>query len=78
MESEADAVKVLSEKLEIINLQLARRKTMRNAILHWLFIAVCAGIVIVSAVLIAVSSPYLGWDFSDPEPCCCRYSFACV
>ena len=67
MESEADAVKALSEKLEIINLQLARRKTMRNAILHWLFIAVCAGIVIVSAVLIAVSSPYLGWDFSDPE-----------
>ena len=67
VESEAYAVKVLSEKLEILNLQLARRKTMRNAILHWLFIAVCAGIVIVSAILIAVSSSYLGWDFSDPE-----------
>ena len=67
VESEADAVKALSEKLEILNLQLARRKTMRNAILHWLFIAVCAGIVIVSAILIAVSSSYLGWDFSDPE-----------
>lgn len=67
VESEADAVKALSEKLEILNLQLARRKTMRKAILHWLFIAVCAGIVIVSAILIAVSSSYLGWDFSDPE-----------
>ena len=67
VESEADAVKALSEKLEILNLQLARRKTMRNAILHWLFIAVCAGIVIVSAILIAVSRSYLGWDFSDPE-----------
>ena len=67
VESEAYAVKALSEKLEILNLQLARRKTMRNAILHWLFIAVCAGIVIVSAILIAVSSSYLGWDFSDPE-----------
>ena len=67
VESEADAVKALSEKLEILNLQLARRKTMRNAILHWLFIAVCAGIVIVSAILIAVTSSYLGWDFSDPE-----------
>ena len=67
VESEADAVKALSGKLEILNLQLARRKTMRNAILHWLFIAVCAGIVIVSAILIAVSSSYLGWDFSDPE-----------
>ena len=67
VESEADAVKALSEKLEILNLQLARRKTMRNAILHWLFIAVCAGIVLVSAILIAVSSSYLGWDFRDPE-----------
>ena len=67
MESEADAVKAISEKLEIINLQFARRKAMRKAILHWLFIALCAGIVIVSAILIAVSSSYLGWDFSDPE-----------
>ena len=30
--SEADTVKALSEKLEIINLQLARRKAMRKAI----------------------------------------------
>lgn len=67
MESEVDTVKALSEKLEIINLQLARRKAMRKAILHWLLIALCAGIVAVSAVLGVVNSPYLGWDFSDPE-----------
>lgn len=67
MESEVDTVKALSEKLEIINFQLARRKAMRKAILHWLLIALCAGIVAVSAALVAVNSPYLGWDFSDPE-----------
>ena len=67
VESEADAVKALSEKLEIINLQFARRKTMRKAILHWLFIVLCAGIVTVSAVLITVNSPYLGWDYRVPE-----------
>ena len=67
VESEADSVKVLSEKLEIINLQLARRKAMRKAFLHWLLIALCAGIVAVFAVLGVVNSPYLGWDFSDPE-----------
>ena len=66
-ESEVDEVKALSDKLEIINLQFARRKAMRKAILHWLLIALCAGIVIVSAVLVTVNSPYLGWDFSDPE-----------
>lgn len=66
-ESDADTVKALSEKLEIINLQFARRKAMQKAILHWLFIALCAGIVIVAAVLVTVNSPYLGWDLSDPE-----------
>lgn len=67
VESEVDTVKALSEKLEIINLQFARRKAMQKAILHWLFIALCAGIVIVAAVLLTINSPYLSWDLSDPE-----------
>ena len=62
-ESEADEVKALSEKLEIINLQFARRKAVRRADLHWL----CGGILAVAAVLAAVNSPYLGWDYSAPE-----------
>lgn len=66
-EVEADTVKVLSEKLEIINLQFARRMAMRKAFLHWSLIALCAVIVVVSAALVVVNSPYLGWDFRDPE-----------
>ena len=66
-EAEADTVKVLSEKLEIINLQFARRTAMRKAFLHWSLIALCAVIVVVSAALVVVNSPYLGWDFRDPE-----------
>ena len=66
-ESEADQVKALSEKLEIINLQFARRKAMRRAAIHWLLIAVCVGILAVAAVLAVVNSPYLGWDYSAPE-----------
>ena len=66
-ESEADQVKALSEKLEIINLQFARRKAMRRAALHWLLIAVCVGILAVAAVLAVVNSPYLGWDDCTPE-----------
>ena len=65
--SEADEVKALSEKLEIINLQFARRKAMRRSALHWLLIAACVGILAVAAVLVAVNSPYLGWDYSAPE-----------
>lgn len=66
-EVEADTVKVLSEKLEIINLQFARKTAMRRAFLHWSLIALCAVIVVVSAALVVVNSPYLGWDFHDPE-----------
>lgn len=66
-EADVDTVKVLSEKLEIINLQFARRAAMRKAFLHWSLIALCAVIVVISAALVVVNSPYLGWDFCDPE-----------
>lgn len=67
VESKVDDLKAISEKLEIINLQLAQRKTTRRKILHWLLIALCTVIVIISAVLIVLSSCYLGWDYNDPE-----------
>ncbi|HJB53259.1 MAG TPA: helix-turn-helix domain-containing protein [Candidatus Oscillibacter pullicola] len=67
MESEADRLQAISEKLEVINLQLAQRKTMRRAIIRWLLISICAMILVMFAALIIVNSPYLGWDYSDPE-----------
>ena len=66
-EPEADDLKAISEKLEVINLQFAQRKTARRKMLHWLFITLCAVIVIIFAVLMVLNSPYLGWDYSDPE-----------
>ena len=66
-EMEADTVKALSEKLEIINLQFARRKDFRRTALHWSLIAFCALIVAVFAALAVVNSPYLVWDYGAPE-----------
>ena len=66
-ESKVDDVKAISEKLEIINLQLAQRKIMRKKTFHWLLISLCVVIVIISAVLIVLNSPYLEWNYSDPE-----------
>ncbi|EAC3184172.1 XRE family transcriptional regulator [Listeria monocytogenes] len=67
MVSKVDDVKAISEKLEIINLQLAQRKTARQKMLYWLFVSLCTVIAIISAVFIILNSPYLGWDYSDPE-----------
>ena len=66
-EPEADDLKAISAKLEVINLQLAQSKAAGKKMLHWLLIALCAGIAAIFAFLLALESPYLGWDYSDPE-----------
>ena len=65
--AEADDLKARAEKLEIINLQLARQKAARRKTLRWLLIALCAVTVIIAAALVLLNSPYLGWNYSDPE-----------
>ena len=35
--------------------------------LHWLFLSLCIFTVTICAILIVLNSPYLGWDFNDPE-----------
>lgn len=67
IETEADSLKAISEKLEVINLQLAKRKITRRNRIRFLLISLCAMIVIVFAILWTIESPYLGWDYSDPE-----------
>ena len=67
MEAEVDDLKAISAKLEVINLQLARRKRSWKMFLHWLLIVLCAVIAAIFAILLTLESPYLGWDYSDPE-----------
>ncbi len=67
VQPQPDDLKVISEKLEVINLQLAQRNAGRRKLIHWLLILLCAAIVTVAAVLIVLGSPYTGWDLQDPE-----------
>ena len=67
MESEADRLQAISEKLEVINLQLAQITCSRRKILHWLFIVFSAAVVALLALLLLLNSPYQHWDYSDPE-----------
>lgn len=66
-EKEVDELKMLSEKLEVINLRLARNKAARRKAFHWLFIALFSLTVVGFAVLFFLGSPYLNWNFGDPE-----------
>lgn len=66
-EPKADDLRAISEKLEVINLQLARRTAARRTALHWLFLSLAAVIAAIFAALIAGGSPYLAWDYGQPE-----------
>lgn len=63
----ADDLKILSEKLEIINLQLAKRSITKVKTIRWMLISLCAVIVIMFIVFAYMKSSYLNWDFNDPE-----------
>lgn len=66
-ESEADALKAISEKLEIINLQLSKKQNTRRKLIHWILISLCAVTIIVFISLFLLNSPYLNWNYTDPE-----------
>ena len=64
IESEADDLKAISAKLEVINLQLAQRKTAWKKIWRWFHITLCVGIAAIFVILFALESPYLGWNYN--------------
>ena len=66
-ETIADDLKTISEKLEVINLQLAKRSMTTVKTIRWILILLCAVIVIIFIALISMNSPYLDWNYNDPE-----------
>lgn len=66
-ESKIDDLKEISEKLETINLERLKKKNTKRKIIHWIFISVCAIIIIIFISLFLLNSFYLKWDYNDPE-----------
>lgn len=66
-ETKSGDLEAISEKLEVINLRFARQKAVRQAALHWFFIFLCMGTVVIFAALFLLHSPYLSWDYGHPE-----------
>lgn len=67
VESKTDELKVIAEKLEVINLQLSRKNDAKRKIFSWIFLSLIAIIVIIFAALVILNSPYLNWNYNDPE-----------
>ncbi len=66
-EPEADDLKAISQKLEVINLQLSKRQQAWRKMAHSLFLSLAIVIILITAVLFYLNSPYLGWNYNDPE-----------
>ena len=66
-QTEVNDLKVISEKLEIINLQLALSRNAKRKKLTVFFSLLAVAIIAVWMLLIIFGSPYLAWDYSDSE-----------
>ena len=66
-EPTTDGLKVISEKLEVINLQLAKRSMAKVKAIRWILISLCAVIVVIFIALLSMNSCYLDWNYNDPE-----------
>ncbi len=62
-----DSFQEVAEKLETINLQLARRKEIKRKIWNWLFISICVIIIIILIGLEILKNTYMEWDYNNPE-----------
>ena len=66
-EPTTDDLKPLSKKLEVINLQLAKRSITKVRTIRWILISLCAVIMIIFITLASMNSSYLIWNYNDPE-----------
>ena len=66
-EDNPDTLKEISEKLEIINLQLARRKESKRKFWHWFFIVLCLLLVLIFISILTIDNTYMEWNYNDPE-----------
>ena len=66
-EPTTDDLKILSNKLEVINLQLAKRSITKIKTIRWILISLCVVIVIIFIAIASMNSPYLDWNYNDPE-----------
>ena len=66
-EKEKNDLKVISEKLEVINEQLAMKQNQKRKMLVNTLIVADVCLIILFILLAILGSPYQSWDYSDPE-----------
>lgn len=60
-------LKVLSEKLEAINLQLAKRNETRIRMIRYTLMAICILIILGFIVIALTNNEFMTWNYNNPE-----------
>ena len=66
-EESPDNLKQISEKLEVINLQLAERKESKRKFWHCFFIVLSIILVLTFVIIMSLGNSYMEWNYNDPE-----------
>ena len=66
-EDKVDSLKEISEKLEVVNLQLAQRREDKRKFWHIFFIIICVISLLIVVGIITLGNSYLDWNYNDPE-----------
>ncbi|MDD7732128.1 MAG: helix-turn-helix transcriptional regulator [Firmicutes bacterium] len=67
IKAEVDDLDILAKKLEVINFMLSEEKEKKRKRIHGLFIILALMIPVIFLVLLFLNSPYLNWDYGNPE-----------
>ena len=67
VDNNSNDLKALSEKLEVINLQLAKRTEKKIEAIRYFLIGICVLIVLGFIVIALTSNEFMTWDNNDPE-----------
>lgn len=62
-----DSLSEISQKLEIINMELAKKKDDKRKILRMIFLIICTIIIIGFIILFIIGNSYMEWDYNDTE-----------
>ncbi|MBB5184917.1 putative transcriptional regulator [Faecalicoccus acidiformans] len=60
-------LKVLSEKLEAINLQLAKRNETRIRMIRYILMVICILIILGFIMIALTSNEFMTWNYNNPE-----------
>ena len=67
IEENSDSLKEISQKLEIINLQLAQKRESKRKLWNCFFIVLCIILTLIVIGILALGNAYMEWDYNDPE-----------